>query len=71
MTDAAARIRPDPDGQAGDVPDVVERRRTSRHRLVVDVSPDLHRRIVTICATRRIPVNEAIREVLERVFPGS
>lgn len=47
-----------------------ERRGTPRHRLVVEVSPDLHRRILTICATRGKRVNEAVREVLERSFPG-
>lgn len=47
-----------------------DRRRTARHRLVVELSPDLHRRILTICGTRRIPVNQAVREVLERAFPG-
>ena len=47
-----------------------ERRRTPRRRLTVEVSPDLHRRIVTICATRGIPLNEAVRQVLETAFPG-
>ena len=47
-----------------------ERRSTPRHRLVVEVSPDLHRRILTICATRGKRVNEAVREVLERAFPA-
>jgi hypothetical protein len=47
-----------------------ERRSTPRHRLVIEVSPDLHRRILTICATRGKRVNEAVREVLERSFPG-
>jgi predicted HicB family RNase H-like nuclease len=47
-----------------------ERRSTPRHRLVVEVSPDLHRRILTICATRGKRVNEAVREVLERAFPS-
>jgi predicted HicB family RNase H-like nuclease len=47
-----------------------ERRSTPRHRLVIEVSPDLHRRIVTICATRGQRVNEAVREVLERSFPS-
>ena len=47
-----------------------ERRRTPRRRLTIEVSPDLHRRIVTICTTRGQRVNEAVREVLERSFPG-
>ncbi|WP_375410516.1 hypothetical protein [uncultured Methylobacterium sp.] len=47
-----------------------ERRRAIRRKLVVEVSADLHQRIVAICATRRIPVNQAVREVLERSFPG-
>lgn len=47
-----------------------ERRRAVRRKLVVEVSADLHQRIVSICATRRIPVNQAVREVLERSFPG-
>jgi predicted HicB family RNase H-like nuclease len=47
-----------------------ERRSTPRHRLVIEVSPDLHRRIVTICATRGKRVNEAVRDVLERAFPS-
>ena len=47
-----------------------ERRRAIRRKLVVEVSADLHQRIVSICATRRIPVNQAVREVLERSFPS-
>lgn len=47
-----------------------ERRRSIRRKLVVEVSADLHQRIVSICATRRIPVNQAVREVLERSFPS-
>ena len=47
-----------------------DRRTVGRRRLSIEVSPDLHRRILTICATRRIPVNQAVREVLERAFPG-
>ncbi len=48
----------------------IERRVTSRRRLSVDISADLHRRILVICATRRLPVNQAVREVLEKAFPG-
>ena len=47
-----------------------DRRAVGRRRLSIEVSPDLHRRILTICATRCIPVNQAVREVLERAFPG-
>ena len=47
-----------------------ERRQAPRHRLTLDISPDLHRRILTICATRGQRVNEAVREVLERSFPA-
>ena len=47
-----------------------DRRAVGRRRLSVEVSPELHRRILTICATRRISVNQAVREVLERAFPG-
>ena len=47
-----------------------DRRAVGRRRLSVEVSPDLHRRILTICSTRRVPVNQAVREVLERAFPG-
>ena len=47
-----------------------ERRRSSRKKLTIEVSQDLHRRILTICSTRGLPVNEAVRQVLERAFPG-
>ena len=47
-----------------------ERRQTSRRRLVIELSPDLHRRILTISAARGMPVNLAVREVLERAFPA-
>jgi hypothetical protein len=47
-----------------------DRRGAVRRKLVIEISADLHQRIVTICATRRIPVNQAVREVLERTFPG-
>ncbi len=47
-----------------------DRRAVGRRRLSVEVSPDLHRRILTICATRGVPVNQAVREVLEKAFPG-
>lgn len=46
-----------------------ERRAEPRRRLTIEISPDLHRRIVTICSTRGQRVNEAVREVLERSFP--
>ena len=49
---------------------VTERRRTQRRKLTIDVSADLHQRIIAICATRRIPVNQAVRDVLEQAFPG-
>lgn len=48
-----------------------DRRGVGRRRLSIEVSPDLHRRILTICATRRVPVNQAVREILDRAFPGS
>lgn len=48
----------------------LDRRSVGRRRLTVEVSPDLHRRILSICAVRRVPVNQAVREVLERAFPG-
>ncbi|WP_375459630.1 hypothetical protein [uncultured Enterovirga sp.] len=51
-------------------PHLPDRRAVARRRLSIDISPDLHRRIVTICATRRVPVNQAVREVLERAFPA-
>lgn len=47
-----------------------ERRGAVRRKLVVEISADLHQRILSICATRRLPVNQAVREVLERSFPG-
>ncbi|MBX9934141.1 MAG: hypothetical protein K2Y56_21910 [Methylobacterium sp.] len=47
-----------------------DRRGAVRRKLVIEISADLHQRIVAICATRRIPVNQAVREVLERTFPG-
>ncbi|KQP50860.1 hypothetical protein ASG40_13120 [Methylobacterium sp. Leaf399] len=47
-----------------------DRRGAVRRKLVIEVSSDLHQRILSICATRRIPVNQAVREVLERSFPG-
>ena len=45
------------------------RRRSERLKLVVEISPDLHQRIIEICATRRVPVNQAVRNVLEHAFP--
>lgn len=63
--------RPVADGAEGHATDVaVERRRSTRHKLVIEVSADLHRRILKICATRGLPVNEAVRAVLDRSFPG-
>lgn len=47
-----------------------ERRSAPRRKLTIDVSADLHERIITICATRRIPVNKAVRDVLDQAFPG-
>ena len=47
-----------------------DRRVTTRKKLTIEVSADLHRRILTICATRGLPVNQAVREMLERSFPG-
>ena len=46
------------------------RRRSERLKLVIEISPDLHRRIIAICATRRVPVNQAVRSVLEHAFPS-
>ena len=46
------------------------RRRSERLKLVIEISPDLHRRIIAICATRRVPVNQAVRNVLEHAFPS-
>ena len=47
-----------------------DRRKARRHKLVVEISTDLHERILRICGTRKLPVNEAVRQVLERSFPG-
>ena len=47
----------------------LNRRRSERVKLVVEISPDLHRRIIEICATRRVPVNQAVRSVLDHAFP--
>lgn len=75
MHDPGEPNRPAPDGEAdpGSAPKGAgpDRRRTPRKRLVVEVSEDLHRRIVSICATRGIPLNQAAREALERAFPGA
>ena len=49
---------------------IPDRRSVQRRRLSVEVSHELHRRILTICATRGVPVNQAVREVLNRAFPG-
>ncbi len=49
----------------------LERRASTRKKLTIEVSADLHRRILMICATRHVPVNQAVREVLDRAFPGS
>ena len=69
---SSARLRPriDESTAQGSEAVPVERRATSRKKLTVEVSSDLHRRILRICATRRIPVNQAVRDVLERAFPG-
>lgn len=48
-----------------------ERRSERRKRLNVDVSEDLHQRIVAICKSRSLPVNKAVRAVLEKAFPGT
>lgn len=74
MTDTAAldhatNTGPEATGPTG-APDRSDRRRASRKRLVVEVSSDLHQRILTICATRGVPVNQAVRAVLDRAFPG-
>lgn len=60
---AAAPVDPDEE--------LIERRAAPRKKLTIEVSADLHRRILMICATRRVPVNQAVREVLERAFPGT
>ena len=52
-------------------PSVPDRRGVPRHRLYVDMSPDLHRRVLSISSMRRLPVNAIVREVLERAFPGT
>lgn len=46
-----------------------DRRSVGRCRLTIEVSPELHCRILTICTVRRIPVNQAVRELLEKSFP--
>lgn len=48
----------------------LDRRAATRKKLTIEVSADLHRRILMICGTRQVPVNQAVREVLERGFPG-
>ena len=50
--------------------DTEDRRSAPRRKLVIEVSADLHRRIIAICGTRHVPVNQAVREVLEQAFPG-
>lgn len=50
---------------------LLDRRAAPRKRLTIEVSADLHRRILMLCATRRVPVNQAVREILDRSFPGS
>jgi predicted HicB family RNase H-like nuclease len=50
--------------------ELVDRRTTGRKKLTVEVSPDLHARIVKLCSVRGKRVNEAVREVLERAFPA-
>ena len=46
-----------------------DRRRTPRKKLVIEISEELHERIVSICRNRGQPVNAAVREALERYFP--
>ena len=48
----------------------VDRRATARKRLTIEVSQDLHARIVRLCSVRGKPVNQAVREILERSFPA-
>jgi predicted HicB family RNase H-like nuclease len=55
--------QPAPDPVSGD------RRSIGRRRLTIEVSPELHRRILAICTTRGVPVNQAVRELLEKSFP--
>ena len=62
-----AKSRSEASGVGEDAPD---RRSAPRRKLVIEVSADLHARILAICATRRIPVNQAVRDVLDRAFPG-
>ena len=57
-------------GQSEDGEIIPDRRGTQRKRLNIEISPELHKRILSICATRGVPVNQAVREVLERTFPG-
>lgn len=59
-----------PETEPGVDAGALERRSVGRRKLTVEVSPDLHRRILSICSVRRVPVNQAVREVLEKAFPG-
>ena len=55
--------------ETGRLPSRPNRRRSERVKLVIEISPDLHRRIIEICATRGVPVNQAVRNVLDHAFP--
>lgn len=57
------------DQQLDDSPVSDDRRSAGRRRLTIEVSPELHRRILAICTVRRVPVNQAVRELLEKSFP--
>ena len=70
MPGAIAKTPKLEDQQQADGPGTDDRRSVGRRRLTIEVSPDLHRRILTICNVRRVPVNQAVRELLEKSFPG-
>jgi hypothetical protein len=40
-------------------------------RITVDVSEDLHTRIKVGCASARVKMADAVREVLERTWPAT
>lgn len=46
----------------------IERRRSARRRLHVEIPEPLYAKIIALCAARRVPVNQAVRELLERHF---
>lgn len=48
-----------------------ERRASKRRELIINVSGDLHERIIAICVARGVPVNEAVSRILEAAFPAS